>query len=137
MHLFALYIGTGALMLIIYLDKAKKHSYAYLFILFLLVFSFFEYVVGYVLDALFAERWWDYSNYKYNLNGRITPLNSTFWGIMTVLFVKFIYPLVNKFREKIIVKIPDSIQVIVSSVLVVGISIDFIISCINYLNPFL
>lgn len=127
--------GTGALILMIYLDKSKsKTSYIKLFILFTIVFSFFEYMVGFALDALFATRWWDYSDSTYNLNGRITLLNSFFWGVITIIFTKFIYPLTQKFKEKVINKIPSTIQIIISCILISGITIDFTLSCIKYLR---
>lgn len=119
----------------IYLDKSKSNnSYIKLFILFTIIFSFFEYIVGFALDALFAARWWDYSDSTYNLNGRITLLNSFFWGIITVLFVRFIYPLIQKFKEKVICKIPNNAQIIICFILISGITVDFVLSCIKYLR---
>ncbi len=127
--------GTGALILMVYLDKSTSHDdYPKLFILFTIVFSFFEYIVGFALDALFASRWWDYSDSKYNLNGRITLLNSFFWGVITLIFVHFIYPLTQKFKNKVISKIPSNVQVIISLILIAGILVDFILSCIKYLT---
>lgn len=127
--------GTGALILMIYLDKSKSNnSYIKLFILFTIIFSFFEYIVGFALDALFAARWWDYSDSTYNLNGRITLLNSFFWGIITILFVRFIYPLIQKFKEKVICKIPNNAQIIICFILISGITVDFVLSCIKYLR---
>ena len=114
--------------------KNKKKNYINLFVLFIIVFSIFEYIVGFTLDALFAETWWDYSDSKYNLNGRITLLNSCLWGVITIVFTKFIYPLIQKFKEKIVYKIPNKIQIIISLILVIGISVDFILSCIKYLS---
>ncbi len=134
-HLYAQSIGTGAFILTFYLDTQKrKKNYTNLFILFTVIFSIFEYVVGFALDALFAERWWDYSDNKYNLNGRITILNSFLWGVITILFTKFIYPIIQKFKEKFIYKIPSKIQIPIAIVLVAGITIDFILSCIKYLS---
>ena len=134
-HQYVQFIGTGAFILTFYLDNLKsKKNYIKLFFLFIIVFSIFEYLVGFVLDALFSARWWDYSDNKYNLNGRITVLNSFLWGVITILFTKFIYPLIQKFKEKVIGKIPDKIQMIVALTLVVGISIDFILSCVKYLS---
>lgn len=132
---FAQFIGYGALILTIYLDKSKiKNNYAKLFVLFIFIFSIFEYFVGFTLDALFAERWWDYSDNKYNLNGRITVLNSFLWGVITVTFARFIYPLIQKFKEKFLVKIPTLVQIIIASLLLAGILIDSILSCIRYLR---
>lgn len=132
---FAQFTGTGALILTAYLDFSKnKNNYVKLFIIFTIAFSLFEYLVGFVLDALFAERWWDYSDEKYNINGRITLLNSFLWGVITILFTKFIYPLIQKFKDKILYRIPCSIQIIIAIALVSGICVDFILSCIKYLK---
>ena len=68
MVLFVLFIGTGALFLTLYLDYSKsKKNYIKLFINFTIIFSLFEYLVGFALDALFAERWWDYSDEEYEI----------------------------------------------------------------------
>ena len=127
--------GTGALLLTTYLDRSKiKNNYLKLFILFTIVFSIFEYFVGFVLDALFAEKWWDYTDNFGNLNGRITLLNSFLWGVITVAFTRFIYPLIQKFKDIILTKVPILAQLIIASILVIGILIDFIFSCIKYLK---
>ena len=135
MDLFVLFIGTGALFLATYLDHSKNNkNYFKLFIIFTIVFSLFEYLVGFILDALFAERWWDYSDEKYNINGRITLLNSFLWGVITVLFARFIYPLIRKFKERILDKIQPTLQLIIAIVLISTICVDFVLSCIKYLN---
>lgn len=127
--------GTGALLLTLYLDRSKnKKNYLKLFVLFTVIFSLFEYLVGFALDALFAERWWDYSDEKYNINGRITILNSFFWGVITIVFTKFIYPLIKKFKDKVLDRIPLNTQFIVAICLVSVICVDFVFSCIKYLK---
>ena len=134
-RLFVQYTGAGALILTFYLDHSKsKKNYVKLFILFVVVFSFFEYLVGFMLEALFAEVWWDYSYSKYSLNGRITALNSFLWGVVTVLFARFIYPLIGFFKEKVVYKIPSHIQIVLMMILIVWISVDFTLSCANYLS---
>lgn len=30
-----------------------------------------EYITSYVMEKLFHARWWDYNNFKFNINGRI------------------------------------------------------------------
>jgi len=42
-----------------------------LFFMSSIIFSILEYFTGYVLEKIFKLRWWDYSNRKYNINGRI------------------------------------------------------------------
>ena len=78
--------GYGALMLIIFFNKYKKHNFK-LFIYSAVVFSAFEYFVSYILDAMFAMHWWDYTNEFFNLNGRISIFYSFAWGIIAILFI--------------------------------------------------
>ena len=127
--------GSGALILTIYLNNSKKKTnYLHLFILFTIFFSFFEYFVGFTLDELFAARWWDYSNSKYNLNGRITCFNSFAWGIIAILFTRYIYPLMKKFKKFLNDKLSPIIHFFIGIILICGIIIDLILSCIKYLS---
>ena len=50
------------------------------------------------------------------------------------IFRKFIYPLINNFKNKVLPKIPRLIQIITAIILCIGISVDFILSCIKYLQ---
>ena len=128
--------GYGALLLMLYFYKSKnmKHNYLKLFILFILVFSFLEYFVGFILEAVFSDRWWDYTDDTYNINGRITILNSFLWGVATLIFSKYIYPLTNFFRIKFIDKIPIIAKFIIDLILFTIIFVDTIFSCIRYLH---
>ena len=128
--------GYGALILMLYFYKSKniKHSYLKLFFLFILIFSFFEYFVGFALEAIFGARWWDYSDNKYSLNGRITILNSLIWGFATLIFTKFISPLIYKLKDIINNKVPDIAKLIIDSALLSIFFIDSILSCIKYLS---
>ncbi len=127
--------GFGALILIRYFDKSnKKRNYIKLFFFFILIFSFFEYLTGFTMEAIFSERWWDYSDSKYNINGRITVFNSFLWGVATIIFAKFIYPLTIFIKEKIINKMPDLAKIIIDVALITGVLIDFAFSCVKYLK---
>jgi uncharacterized membrane protein len=44
------------------------------------------------MEKLFHTRWWDYSRYRFNLNGRICLLNSTLFGLMCLFVVYIIHP---------------------------------------------
>ena len=78
--------GYGALMLIYFLGRYRKNNLK-LFFYAAILFSAFEYVTSYVLDALFGMHWWDYSNDYFNLNGRITLSFSIAWGIIAILLL--------------------------------------------------
>ena len=51
-----------------------------------------EYFVSWFMEKLFHARWWDYSHYKFNINGRICLLNSVLFGFMGLGVIRFVYP---------------------------------------------
>ena len=63
-----------------------------LFILAIVICSILEYTTGYLLEKLFKIRWWDYSNKKYNINGRICLETMIPFGIIGCLLLYFINP---------------------------------------------
>lgn len=60
-----------------------------LFVMAVLVCSFLEYFTGYIMEKLFKARWWDYSDKKFNINGRICLDNLVAFGVLA-LFVMYI-----------------------------------------------
>lgn len=72
--------GYGAIMLILFL-KDYKNKPVRLFFLAAILFSVFEYITDFFLQALFATRWWDYTGFFLNINSRITLSFSILWGV--------------------------------------------------------
>ena len=54
-----------------------------------------EYFVSWLMEKLFHTRWWDYSHYKIQLNGRICLMNSILFGFLGVVVIHFVYPLMT------------------------------------------
>ena len=125
--------GFGALMLIIFLGKYRKNNLK-LFIYAAILFSAFEYVVSYGLDALFSMHWWDYTNEFFNLNGRISIFYSFAWGIIAIIFINHIYPFVKKKVNLILSKIPYAVQVSILYLFCSVWIVDTALSFIRYLS---
>lgn len=51
-----------------------------------------EYFTSWMMEAIFHMRWWDYSNCKYQLNGRICLTNCIFFGLGCVLLCHVVNP---------------------------------------------
>ena len=124
--------GYGALMLILFLGKYRKNNLK-LFVYAAVLFSVFEYVASYALDALFSMHWWDYTNEFFNLNGRISIFYSFAWGIIAILFLNHVYPFLKKKINLLLSKIPYNLQVSFVYLLLAVFIIDTIASCIRYL----
>lgn len=125
--------GYGAIMLITFLNKYKNNSFK-LFFYSIIIFSLFEYIVSYALDALFAAHWWDYTNDFLNLNGRISIFYSLAWGIIAILFINHIYPFLKKSLDFILNKIPYTLQINSLRIVVCLFIIDTFLSCIRYIS---
>lgn len=95
--------GVGATILILLLNKYKQNGIK-LFIIGSILGNVIEYGLSYVLEAMYGTRFWDYAYLDWNLNGRICIKYSVFWGILSVVLIKF----VKQWIDKIINKIPNN-----------------------------
>lgn len=125
--------GFGGVILIQFLKKYKSNSLK-LFCYSAIIFSIFEYVAGFALDALFAGRWWDYTNDFMNLNGRISIFYTFAWGIIAIIFINLIHPFIEKNVKKILKKIPVKVQAILIHFLFIVLIVDTVLSSIKYLS---
>ncbi|MFQ9473221.1 MAG: putative ABC transporter permease [Oscillospiraceae bacterium] len=55
--------------------------------------SLLEWLTGFVLERLFHQRWWDYSQEPFNLGGYICLRFSIAWGLACLFVVKLLHPL--------------------------------------------
>ncbi len=53
-----------------------------------------EYITSYVLEKIFKARWWDYSDHRFNLEGRVCLFNAFLFGIGGLAFTYIINPIV-------------------------------------------
>lgn len=88
--------GVGCLLLILLLGRFKSEP-VILFFMSIIVCSVLEYSTSYIMEKLFKARWWDYSEYPLNLNGRICAATLVPFGILGVLVVYYLNPFVSKF----------------------------------------
>lgn len=55
-----------------------------------------EWLTGFILEKVFHNKWWDYSNMPLNLNGYVCLPFSLVWGVACVVIVDFIHPLIHR-----------------------------------------
>lgn len=123
--------GYGALILLIFLRKYKKNSIQ-LFVIAAIIFTVFEYLVSFGLDALFAMHWWDYAQDFMNLNGRVSIFYTFAWGFIAIFFLNHIHPFFKKKINLLLSKIPYTVQSISLKMIFVIFIVDTILSCIRY-----
>lgn len=78
--------GFGATFVVVLLQDFTSHWYL-VFIFGVLITSVLEYFTSFALEKLFKVKLWDYSTYPLNINGRVCALNSTLFGILSLILV--------------------------------------------------
>lgn len=85
--------GFGALLVIALLMPVADTLWL-LYICGVLVTSVLEYLVGFGLERLFHMKWWNYSDHKLQLHGRVCLTNSLLFGLLVVVVMRFVHPFV-------------------------------------------
>lgn len=124
--------GYGALILLLFL-KPVKNNIIKLFLTASIVFTIFEYLVGYGLEALFLMKFWDYTGQFLNINSRVTLSFAIIWGLFAILFINYLHPVVDRFTDFLYEKVDPTILSTIIKVLVVLFATDTILSSIKYL----
>ena len=124
--------GFGAIIMLIFIQNYQDKPLK-LFLLSAIIFSAFEYIVGFGLDAIFATKWWDYTNDFLNLNGRISILYTFFWGIAGLIFIHYIHPFIKKVVTKFLNKFPFWFQINLVTIFTLILVVDTVFSSIHYL----
>jgi len=83
--------AVGALAIVLVLGYLPK-NFLIIFFFGMLITTAIEYLTGYLLEILFDTKWWDYSDIRFNFQGRICLENSLFFGVMSLLLIFFIQP---------------------------------------------
>lgn len=85
--------GFGSLIIVFLLDTFKENPII-LFIMTILICSVLEYFTSYIMEKIFKTRWWDYSEMKFNINGRICLRNMLMFGILALIMSYLVNPFV-------------------------------------------
>ena len=116
--------GVGCLLLTILLSKYINEP-GVIFAFSIFICATLEYLTSYLMEKIFKLRWWDYSNMKFNINGRICLETLIPFGIIGVLVVKYISPFLINTVNSINFNVLIIINIIILSILITDILISF------------
>ena len=121
--------GIGVLLIINFLQEYMD-NFIVLFLLAMLLCMTLEYFTSYIMEVLFNARWWDYSNRKFNINGRICLETAIPFGLCGLVIMYLVNPLLVSILDMI----PRMILIILGISLMVIFLIDFVLSFIVILK---
>lgn len=67
--------------------------------------SLLEFFSGWILEKAFNHKWWDYTEYPFNIKGYICLKFSLVWGTACLLVINAIHPLVQNFVSYINIEV--------------------------------
>ena len=129
--------GTGGLVMMVCL-LPLRHITENLYLNELLIFvagavlcDIVEFMTSYIMEKLFNARWWDYSNKKFNIQGRICLTHTFYWGTCSCLFVFILEPIMNLY---IVGQVSESSRNILTYIFLTVFAFDLLDTVINALG---
>ena len=115
--------GTGAILITFLLNKYVDDPIT-LFIMAILVCGILEYLTSYFMEKIFHARWWDYSQRRFNINGRVCLNTIIPFGLLGM----FIMYVSNPFLIAKLEALPELYLNILAGILLLLYIIDYIVS---------
>lgn len=120
-------VGVFSVIEILYPNRG---NIVFLFFGSVLLTSFIEYITGYILEKVFRNRWWNYSNNKYNIHGYICLKFSIVWGVVCVLIIDIVHPVIYMFIKYM----PNVFGIILLSIILFTYVIDLCVTVATILK---
>ncbi|MFV0362979.1 MAG: DUF975 family protein [Suipraeoptans sp.] len=113
--------GAGSVFVLILL-KPFREKRALTFILSMLVCGIVEYISSWYLEATHGMKWWDYSGYLLNINGRVCLEGLLFFALGCYAIIYIVAPLI----DNLLSKIPTRIAWVIAAILLLLFAADLI-----------
>lgn len=98
---FSFVWGLGAVVLTVVLRPLVQKNDRYVFLGGFVVGGAYEYLCSVFTELVFGTVFWDYSDMPLNIGGRTNVLFCFFWGVLSVVWIKIIYPPMSESIEKL------------------------------------
>lgn len=96
--------GAGGVCILIFLNKLR-HKSIFEFLAAIVLCGAVEYATSAYLEMAFHQKWWDYSGYFLNLNGRICAEGLLIFGLGGMAIVYLLAPVLDNFFRKLSLKV--------------------------------
>ena len=98
---FSIVWGLGAVLLTVVLQRFAEKPDRVIFLVGFVVGGAYEYLCSVFTELVFGTVFWDYSYMPLNIGGRTNVLFCIFWGILSVVWVRMVYPPMDRTIEKL------------------------------------
>ena len=122
--------GLGAILMILPFKKHNKVNNMQLFLGSAAIGCLVEYFISWFGETFLHIKWWDYSNYFLNINGRVCLYFGIFWGILGIWLVRKLNPRVDERIERLKNRIPNIKRKTVVSLANIFLLIDCLVTVV-------
>lgn len=116
--------GTGATMMLV-VSMPFQDNVFLVYLAGCVGATILEYVTGVTMEALFKVRYWDYSNYRFNFQGRICLGTTLAWGFLTILTTEVIHVPVEQLMFATPERVLTGVTVVVTMIFFADFSLSF------------
>ncbi len=89
-----------------------------------------EWLAGFLLEKVFHQKWWDYSDKPHNIGGYVCLSFAIVWGLAGAAVVRFIMPFAGRMASRI----PESIGWVLLIVLLSLFAADFTVTVVSIIG---
>ena len=111
--------GAGVLLMILFFTPLKRNLVLF-YVVAVTVMSSWEYFVAWLLETTTHVKYWDYSNFRFNLKGRVCLWVALVWGVLSYIVIFHIHPPIDARFDRI----PPVLKYALCSVLLVVLLTD-------------
>lgn len=92
--------GCGVLLMILFFTPLKGNLLLF-YVVAVIVMTSWEYFVAWLLEVTTHVKYWDYSNSRFNLKGRVCLWVALVWGVLSYVVIFWIHPAVERLYLRI------------------------------------
>lgn len=115
--------GCGVVIVVAALTPLKD-SLLILFAGSFILTTVLEYITGFVLEKVFHNKWWDYSDKPFNIKGYICLKFSIYWGLACTFIMDILHPIIYGFIKII----PFTFGVVLLVIIMGGFAVDLCVT---------
>lgn len=98
---FSFVWGFGAVVLTVALERIAQHNGFSIFLAGFFIGGAYEYLCSVFTEVVFGTVFWDYSYMRGSIGGRTNVLYCVFWGLLALVWIKLLYPPMDRLIERI------------------------------------
>lgn len=115
--------GGGVTLMILFFTPLKGNLVLF-YVVAVVVMTSWEYLVGWLLEATTHMKYWDYSQYRFNLKGRVCLWVALVWGVLSYLVIFYIHPPI----QNLVAALPVELEFLLCGAFLALLSVDAVLT---------